>query len=219
MTDAKICGIKTAEALEAAIEAGARWVGFVLFEKSPRNLPLETAAALAGMARGRVRTVVLLVDPDDAKVRDVARVVAPDYLQLHGRESPDRVGEIARLSGLPVIKAVGVATEADVRAAFRYREAPAKANLVLLDAKPPAGAAMPGGHGLTFDWRILSAVPVDMPYMLAGGLTPDNVREAIGRTGAPSVDVSSGVEVAPGDKSAELIRHFLQAVKTANEAL
>jgi phosphoribosylanthranilate isomerase len=218
MTDTKICGIKTPEALEAAIAGGARWIGLVLYEKSPRNMPLATAAALADMARGRVSVVVLTVDPGDDRLAEVVQAVAPDMIQLHGQESPERVAAIRAAFGVRIIKAVGVRTEADVKAAVRYA-APGIADLVLFDAKPPAGVEIPGGHGIPFDWTILAAVPVDMPYMLAGGLTPDNVREAILKTGAPAVDVSSGVETAPGEKSPELIQRFLQAVKTAKQTL
>lgn len=219
MTDAKICGIKTSEALEAAIAGGARFIGLVLYEKSPRNMPLETAAALADMARGRVQVVVLLVDPTDERVAQVAAVVRPDMLQLHGQETPERVAVIRAISQLPIIKAVGVTTEADVRSGLAYYHPGMLADLVLFDAKPPAGAQMPGGHGLAFDWQILAAIPVDMPYMLAGGLNPGNVRECVLKTGAPAVDVSSGVETAPGEKSPELIARFLQAVKTAKQTL
>ena len=218
MTDTKICGIKTSEALAAAIAGGARWIGLVLYEKSPRNMPLATAAALADMARGRVSIVVLMVDPGDDRISDVMHNVGPDLIQLHGQESPERVAAIRATFGVRIIKAVGVRTEADVKAALAYA-APGVADIVLFDARPPVGAEMPGGHGVPFDWQILAAVPVDMPYMLAGGLTPDNVREAILKTGAPFVDVSSGVETAPGEKSPELIQRFLQAVKTAKQTL
>lgn len=218
MTDTKICGIKTPEALEAAIAGGARWIGLVLYEKSPRNMPLATAAALADMARGRVSVVVLTVDPGDDRLAEVVQAVAPDMIQLHGQESPERVAAIRAAFGVRIIKAVGVRTEADVKAAVRYA-APGIADLVLFDAKPPAGVEIPGGHGIPFDWTILAAVPVDMPYMLAGGLNPGNVRECVLKTGAPAVDVSSGVETAPGEKSPELIARFLQAVKTAKQTL
>ncbi|MCB1521758.1 MAG: phosphoribosylanthranilate isomerase [Hyphomicrobiaceae bacterium] len=219
MTDTKICGIKSDDVLEAAIAAGARWVGLVLYGKSPRNMPLETAAALADLARGRASVVVLLVDPGDDLVADVVRSVGPDLIQLHGSETPERVAAIRATYGVRIIKAVGVRSEADVRAALAYYRPNEAADMLLFDAKPPEGSQVPGGHGIPFDWRILAAVPVDMPYMLAGGLTPDNVREAILKTGAPAVDVSSGVETAPGEKSVELIGRFLQAVKTAKETL
>lgn len=219
MTDTKICGIKTSEALEAAISGGARWIGLVLYEKSPRNMPLETAAALADQARGRAAIVVLLVDPSNDRLAEVVRDVEPQFIQLHGQESPDRVAEIRRTYGTRIIKAVGVHNETDVRNALAYYKPGAIADLILFDAKPPQNAERTGGHGVAFDWQILSAVPVGMPYLLAGGLTPDNVREAVLMTGAPAVDVSSGVETAPGEKSTELIGGFLQAVKTAMETL
>lgn len=219
MTDAKICGVKTPEALEAAIAGGARWIGLVLHPKSPRNMPLETAVALADMARGRVSIVVLMVDPADDRLAEVLHAVGPDLLQLHGEETPERVAAIRATFDVRVIKAVGVRTEADVKAALRYLKPGEIADILLLDAKAPPGADIPGGHGVPFDWTILSAVPVDTPYMLAGGLTPGNVREAILKTGAPYVDVSSGVETGPGEKSPELIERFLLAVKTAKQSL
>ena len=219
MTDTKICGIKTSEALEAAIAGGARWIGLVLHDKSPRNLTLQTAAALAEQARGKVAIVVLLADPGDDRLADVVRAVGPHFIQLHGQESAERVAAIRAAFGTRIIKAVGVTSEDDVRAGLEYYKPGQVADLVLFDAKPPSGAKVPGGHGIAFDWQILSAVPVDTPYLLAGGLTPDNVREAIGLTGAPAVDVSSGVETKPGEKSTKLIGDFLQAVKTAMETL
>lgn len=219
MTDTKICGIRTGDALEAAIAGGARWIGLVVFAKSPRHVDLETAASLASLARGRAEIVVLLVDPDDRLIDDVMREVAPDWIQLHGKEDFERVAAIRTKTHRRIIKALGVSTEADVRAGLAYHKPGTLADLLLFDARPPAGASMPGGHGVPFDWRILSAVPVDTPYMLAGGLTPANVRECVLKTGAPAVDVSSGVETAPGEKSTELIHRFLQAVKTAKQTL
>ena len=219
MTGAKIWGGSGEAALEAALDGGARFIGLVFFPKSPRNVSIARAAEIAALARGRIRIVALLVDPDDALIEAVVEDVAPDMLQLHGRETADRVAEIRARFKVPLVKAVGVASEADVAAAFAFHAPGRLADLVLLDAKPPPGSEITGGHGIPFDWRILSAVPIDTPYMLAGGLTPDNVREAIRKTGAPYVDVSSGVETAPGEKSPELIRRFLQAVKTAKQTL
>lgn len=219
MTDAKICGIKTEAALEAAIAGGAQFVGLVLHPKSPRNMPLETAVALAEMARGRAAVVLLLVDPTDDRLAEVIPAVAPDFIQLHGEETPERVTAIRTVYGTPIIKAIGVRQEADVARAMEYLKPGRCADLLLFDAQPPQNAERSGGHGIAFDWSILSAVPMDTPYLLAGGLTPENVREAIRLTGAPGVDVSSGVETAPGEKSPELIGRFLQAVKTAMETL
>lgn len=219
MTDTKICGIKTSEALEAAISGGADFIGLVLHPKSPRNMPLQTAAALAGMARGRTAVVVLLVDPTDERLAEVVASVAPDFIQLHGTESPERVAAIRAAHRIPIIKAIGVREEADVTRAMAYLKPGRCADLLLFDAQPPQNAERSGGHGIPFDWSILAAVPMDTPYLLAGGLNPQNVREAIRLTGAPAVDVSSGVETAPGEKSPELIGRFLQAVKTAMETL
>ncbi len=214
--DVKICGLKTEAALEAALAAGADYVGLVFCEQSPRNLDLATARALAETARGRAKIVALLVDPDDRRLADVLAAVDPDMIQLHGAESPARVGEIARLAKRPVMKAVKVDSAADAEAAIAYC---GKADLILFDAKAPEGraGALPGGNGVAFDWRALESVRGKFPYMLAGGLTPRNVAEAIRLTGASAVDVSSGVESSPGEKDAELIRRFLHAAKTAKQ--
>lgn len=222
-TRVKICGIRTEEALETALQAGADLVGLVLFPRSPRNVSLEEAAALAAHARTHrngVQVVTLLVDPDDALVEAVATRVKPDLIQLHGHETPERVRALRRLSGLPILKAVAVATEADVAAAFDYAEPDGKAAAMLLfDARPPADpGALPGGNGLAFDWRILEAAKDRAPFALAGGLTPENVGAAIALTGADIVDVSSGVESRPGEKDPERIRRFLRAAKAAKEA-
>ncbi|WP_295557514.1 phosphoribosylanthranilate isomerase [uncultured Hyphomicrobium sp.] len=224
-TRVKICGLRTEAALDAALDAGADLVGFVLYPRSPRNVSLAEAATLAQHARtrGGATTVTLLVDPDDALVDRVASEVAPDFIQLHGHETPERVAEIRSRSGLPILKAVPVATAEEVRDALRYL-APGRASLLLFDAKPPADpGALPGGNGLAFDWRILDAVrPAagrdPAPFALAGGLTPENVAQAIALTGASIVDVSSGVESRPGEKDPERIRRFLNAAKAAKEA-
>ncbi|MFN3867888.1 MAG: phosphoribosylanthranilate isomerase [Hyphomicrobiaceae bacterium] len=218
-TEAKICGIRGEAALEAALNGGARWIGLVFVARSPRCLDISRAAELAALARGRIKIVALVADADDAEIDTIVRGVGPDVLQLHGHETMERVAAIRARFGVPVIKAVGVATAADVAAAFRYHAPGRLADLVLLDAKAPPGSDLKGGHGAPFDWMILSAVPIDVPYMLAGGLNPGNVRDCILKTGAPAVDVSSGVETAPGEKSPELIQRFLQAVKTAKQRL
>lgn len=220
-TQVKICGLRSEAALEAALDAGADFVGLVLYPKSPRNVSLDEAEALARHAheQGTAKVVTLLVDPDDALVDSVARRVKPDLIQLHGHETPARAAEIRTRAGLPVMKAVAVAEAEDVAAALTYLAPEGGADLLLFDAKPPAGAgALPGGNGLAFDWRILEGLRAKAPFALAGGLNPDNVAAAIALTGAAIVDVSSGVESRPGEKDPGLIRRFLQAAKAANQA-
>ena len=215
--EVKICGLKTEAALDAALAAGADYVGLVFCTKSPRNLDLATARQLAERARGRAKIVALLVDPDDKQLQDVVAAVAPDIIQLHGSETPERVAEVAKRFGRPVLKAVKVAIADDALAALAYA---GKADRILFDAKAPEGraGALPGGNGLAFDWQALAGVRGKLDYMLAGGLTPANVGEAIRLTGAKAVDVSSGVESRPGEKDPELILRFLRAAKTAREA-
>ena len=208
--DVKICGLSTPESVEAALAAGADLVGFVFYPKSPRNVSLETAAALAALARGRAKIVTLVVDADDALLAAITSSVDPDLIQAHGHESPERIARIKALTGKPVIKALSVRTEADVARARGYAAVP----FILYDAKPPENSALPGGNGLTFDWTILKTA--DRPLMLSGGLMPGNVAEAIRVTGAAMVDVSSGVESAPGIKDVELIRKFIEAAKRAS---
>jgi phosphoribosylanthranilate isomerase len=212
-TKVKICGLKTEAALEAALAGGADYVGLVFFPPSPRNLAPETARGLAVRARGRAAIVALMVDPDDALIEAVVAAADPDMLQLHGEETPERVAEVRRRWGKPVMKAIRVETAADAEAALRYRTT---ADLVLFDARAPQESTRPGGNGAPFDWRALARVKDRVSYMLSGGLTPDNVAEAIRATGARMVDVSSGVETRPGEKDPELIRRFLRAAKGAN---
>ena len=209
-TKVKICGLKTEAALEAALDGGADYVGFVFFPPSPRNVGLATAKLLAGKARSRAKVVALMVDPPDDLIGEVATVVAPDILQMHGRETPERVAEIRSRWGIPVMKAVPVETADDARAAVHYSPA---ADLILFDARAPADSARPGGNGAPFDWRTLLGVTEGIAFVLSGGLTPDNVAEAIRLTGATIVDVSSGVESRPGEKDSDLIRRFLRAAK------
>lgn len=214
-TKVKICGLKTPEAVEAAVTAGADYIGLVFFEKSPRNVSIKQAKDLTRLARElspHVKIVALLVDPADSDVRAVARAVEPDYLQLHGRESPERVSEIKAMIGIAIIKAAGITTSDDVQSAMQYDQV---ADLLLFDAKAPKGAATPGGNGIAFDWQALEPAQGQIGFVLSGGLTPDNVAEAIKLVGPMAVDVSSGVEVSQGTKDPELIRHFLAAVKTA----
>ncbi|MGZ5822354.1 MAG: phosphoribosylanthranilate isomerase [Hyphomicrobium sp.] len=214
--EVKICGLKTEAALDAALGSGADYVGLVFCAASPRNLDFETAHRLAERARGRAKIVTLLVDPDDTLLDLVVAAVAPDIIQLHGSETPQRVAEVSKRLGRPVLKAVKVADADDALGALIYS---GKADRILFDAKPVpgAGSALPGGNGVPFDWEALEGVRGKLDYMLAGGLTPANVAEAIRLTGASAVDVSSGVESRPGEKDPELIRSFLQAAKTARE--
>ena len=213
-TKVKICGLTTEAALEAALAGGADYVGLVFFPPSPRNLSPEAARPLAARARGRAKLVALMVDPDDALLDAVVASVDPDILQLHGEEPPERVAEVRRRWAKPVMKAVKVETAEDAEAALRYRGA---ADLILFDARAPKDATRPGGNGAPFDWGTLARVKDKVAYMLSGGLTPDNVAEAIRVTGAAIVDVSSGVEASPGKKDPDLIRRFLQAAKAANQ--
>lgn len=215
----KICGIGTPEALDAALGAGAEWFGLVFYPRSPRNVSLETARALVRHARGRIPAVALLVDPTDEQLDEVVSTVAPQWLQLHGSESPGRVAEIRQRFGLPVIKAIRVAGEAEARQAIAYDGI---ADMVLFDAQPPADdvGALPGGNGVPFDWRVLkNMTPGKRRFILSGGLTPRNVQEAIAATGAEIVDVSSGVESAPGVKDPALIRSFVEAARHAAVAV
>lgn len=210
----KICGIKDEAALFAAVESRADLVGFVFYRKSPRYLSPEAAAPLATYVRGVAGSVALVVDADDALIDEVVSVVDPDMLQLHGSETPERVAEIRRRTGKPVMKALQVATAADAARALDFVDA---ADMILFDAKPPPGAALPGGNGVPFDWRALESVRGRVPFMLSGGLTPDNVAEAVRLTGARAVDVSSGVESSPGVKDPALIARFLGAAKAIKQ--
>ena len=209
-TKVKICGIRSSETLAAALDAGADYVGFVFFPPSPRHLSPAEAAPLAKTARGRALCVALVVDADNALLDAIVRDVAPGVLQLHGKEAPERVAEIAQRTGLPLIKAISVSSMADAECAALYRPHCA---LILFDAKPPKDGPLPGGNGVAFDWHHLDTVKHQHPFMLSGGLTPENVAAAIRLTGADIVDVSSGVETAPGVKSSNLIRKFIAAAK------
>ncbi|MEF3365885.1 phosphoribosylanthranilate isomerase [Methylocystis sp. 9N] len=205
----KICGLSTPETLRAAIDAGADFAGFVFFEKSPRHLGLEAARRLGPIAQGRIRKVALTVDADDAALDAIVAALAPDYLQLHGAETPARVKEVKTRYGLPLIKAIGVAARNDVETAGDYEGV---ADIILFDAKPAPGAAVPGGAGVSFDWDLLRGVTAK-DWMLSGGLDSENVAEAIRRSGARAVDVSSGVERERGVKDAEKIAAFVSATR------
>ncbi len=221
---AKICGIRTVDVLDASIAGGADFVGFVFYPRSPRNVSLAEAGDLAARARlqgdrrqgdRRVRTVALTVDADDALLADIVAAMEPDLVQLHGAETPERVADITSRFGVGTMKAISVETAADVGKADAYKSV---CDRILFDAKAPKGmsGALPGGNGLSFDWRLMAGVAERMDFMLSGGLNPDNVAAAIRLTGAWAVDVSSGVEDSPGEKSTALIARFLQAVKAAN---
>lgn len=215
MAIAKICGLSTPEAVEAALAGGAAYAGFMFFAASPRNVSIETAAALAEPARGRMKVVAVTVDPDDALVLRLRAELRPDYIQLHGREPPARVAEVARLAGAGTIKVIPVSTASDVEQAAAYESA---ADLLMFDTKAPAEASRPGGHGASFDWTLLAGRSFVRPWLLAGGLTPDNVTAAIAASGAPIVDVSSGVEGPGGLKDPALIGRFLAAAQATSRA-
>jgi phosphoribosylanthranilate isomerase len=208
----KICGLSTLDTLDAALDAGADMVGFVFFPPSPRHLSLDLARELGARVEGRALKVALSVDADDATLAASIDALGPDMLQLHGNETPERVAEIRRRFGLPVMKALGVSDAADLAAINRYAGA---VDRVLLDAKPPKGATRPGGNAKAFDWRILAGAAIATPWMLSGGLDPDNVNEAIAITGATAIDVSSGVESAPGVKDRGLIADFIRRARAA----
>ena len=205
----KICGLSTPESVAAASASGASYVGFVFFPKSPRFVSVDLARDLAIEVPVGVAKVALVVNADDALLDQITDTVPLDMLQLHGTEPPERVTEVRARYGLPVMKAVGVADADDLAALEVYSQV---ADQLLVDAKPPKNAVLPGGNGLTFDWRLIANRRWSVPWMLAGGLIPENVGEAISLTGARQVDVSSGVEEAPGVKDLEKIREFLSAV-------
>jgi phosphoribosylanthranilate isomerase len=204
----KICGISTVDDVHACAGAGANYMGLVFFEKSPRNITIPAARDLALAAPVGLAKVALVVNPSDAELDAIAGTVPLDMIQLHGRETPERVAEVKARYGLPVMKAVGIADANDLPKLESYFGV---ADQILVDAKPPKGGELPGGNGLSFDWRLIAGRRWPCPWMLAGGLTPENVAEAVKMTGTKQVDVSSGVEDAPGQKNAELIQKFVQS--------
>lgn len=208
----KICGLSTEATLDAALDAGVDHVGFVAFPRSPRHVTAERAAALAARARGRAGVVLLTVDMADAELDALVAAVKPDTLQLHGQETPERAAQLKRRHGLAVWKAVPVSGAADLAAVALYDGV---ADRVLFDARPPKDAALPGGNGVAFDWRLLDRLDPKLRFVLSGGLAPENVAEALAVVRAPAVDVSSGVESAPGVKDPERIRAFVAAVRGA----
>ncbi len=209
---AKICGLKTREDIEAAADAGAAYVGLNFFPKSPRSVSIAQAAMLAAEAPLGLCKVGLVVNPTDSELDAIVGSVPLDMIQLHGGESVERVAEVKSRYGLPVMKVIGVAEAADLAPIDLYSQV---ADQIMIDAKAPKGAVLPGGNGISFDWTLLAGKKYwQAPWMLAGGLTPENVAEAIRKTGARQVDVASGVESAPGVKDAELMRAFAAASRS-----
>jgi phosphoribosylanthranilate isomerase len=208
----KICGLSTPDALDVAIEAGADMVGFVFFPPSPRHIGFETAQALGRRVNGRAQKVALTVDADEEFIGAIVEALKPDMLQLHGMESTDRVDAIRQTFGLPVMKALPIAVKGDLDRIARYAGV---ADRLLFDARAPREATRPGGLGKTFDWHLLENLDPGVPFMLSGGLDAGNVGEALRITRAPGVDVSSGVERAPGEKDADKIRSFIRAAREA----
>lgn len=211
----KICGINSAEAADAAARGGADFAGLVFHPKSPRHVMPEVARSLAQRLRGRVRLVALVVDPRDEDIVHVMNNAVPDFLQLHGAESPARVSEIRERFGIPLIKVLPIAEAADFAMVPAYEET---ADMLMFDAKPPANADRTGGHGVAFDWQLLRSQTISRPWFLAGGLSPENVARAIAASNAPGVDVSSGVEIASGVKSPEMIESFIAAARSTQFA-
>lgn len=210
MTHVKICGLKTPDAVDTALAGGARWVGFVVFPKSPRHIAPQAAAALARRARGRADTVAVTVDADDTLLAEIRAAFAPDWIQLHGQEGPARVAAVRAYAGKGVIKALPIARGEDFAAAAQFADA---ADWLMFDAKAPPEADRPGGHGASFDWQLLAGRRFARPWMLSGGLNPENLPAALAASQAPAVDVSSGVESAPGIKDAARIAAFLAAAR------
>lgn len=207
----KICGIKTERILDAAIDAGTDMVGFMHFVRSPRHVDIDTLQELISAARGRVETCVVLVNPDNSCVMEVA-ALSPDWIQLHGPETPHRVEAIREEAGIAILKACSIATADDIAAVAGFADC---ADRILIDAKAPKGAERPGGNGLTFDWSLLKALDPQLPFMLSGGLTPHTVAAAVKSIRPMGVDVSSGVETAPGTKDARLIAAFITNARAA----
>lgn len=209
--DVKICGINSAEALDAAVEGGAKMLGFVFFDKSPRAVSRDEARDLLARVPQGILKVALMVDPDDLKAQSIGRDLPFDMIQLHGAESVERVAALKAITGLVAMKAVGIAGGEDIARAHEYEDV---CDYILLDAKPPKDAVLPGGNALRFDWTLIKGEKWLKPWLLAGGLNADNLAEAVKTSGTSFVDVSSGVEDAPGHKSVEKIRAFLALSRT-----
>jgi phosphoribosylanthranilate isomerase len=211
--DIKICGLRTADTVDRAVSRGATHVGFIFFPKSPRDIAPEIAGDLADRIRGKAKIVAVTVDATDEELDDIVHLLRPDILQMHGHESPERLLHVKALYGLPVMKAFSVRDAADLDRVDPYIGV---ADRFLFDAKAPAGSELPGGNGVSFDWSIMASLDDSLDYMLSGGLNKDNVAEAIASTGARGIDISSGVESAPGVKDLEMIDAFFQAIAKAN---
>jgi phosphoribosylanthranilate isomerase len=212
----KICGLSTRETLDAALRAGADMVGFVFFPPSPRHLDLMLARELGEQAKGRAVKVALTVDADDATLANIVEVLRPDILQLHGKETVARLRDIRQRFGLPVMKAIAVETTADLASLPGYA---AVADRILFDARAPGEATRPGGLGAVFDWHALENLDLELPFMVSGGLNSENVAQAVRVTRAGGVDVSSGVERAPGIKDVEMIGAFIRAARVTEELM
>ncbi|MEM8685980.1 MAG: phosphoribosylanthranilate isomerase [Pseudomonadota bacterium] len=214
MVKVKICGLSEPETMAAALDAGADYVGLMFYEPSPRNIDYETARALSAQIGSRAKKVAVTVDADDQRIDQIMEAIAPDYIQAHGTETPERVAAMTTRTGVPVIKAIKVKDAGDIASATQYSEA---ANLVLFDSKAPESLenALPGGNGIAFDWGLMDAGASRPQFMLSGGLHRDNLREAVRITKAPIIDVSSGVERAPGVKDVNLIKAFMDAARQA----
>ncbi|HVW58070.1 MAG TPA: phosphoribosylanthranilate isomerase [Rhizobiaceae bacterium] len=210
--DIKICGLKTKEALDAALEGGASHVGFIFFPKSPRFIDPTAAGALREVARGKAKAVAVIVDADDETLDAIVAGMVPDLLQFHGRESPERLAELKARYGLPVIKALPIREAGDLAT---IRSFLGVADRFLFDAKPPKGAELPGGNGVSFDWSLLAGLDPSIDYLLSGGLNADNIGDALSLLQPGGIDVSSGVESAPGVKDVKLIVDFFRSVRMA----
>lgn len=213
--DIKICGLKTEEAVDRAVALGATHVGFIFFQKSPRHIEPADAGRLADRVRGKAKIVSVSVDADNDDLDEIIDLIRPDMLQLHGKESPERVLTVKAVTGLPVMKAFSIRSADDLRQIDAYEGI---ANRYLFDAKPPIGSELPGGNGIPFDWRLLAALDPSIDYMLSGGLNKDNVAEALAIARPRGIDVSSGVESSPGVKDLKMMDEFFDAVHRAQQA-
>jgi phosphoribosylanthranilate isomerase len=211
--DIKICGLKTPEAVDRAVERGATHIGFIFFAKSPRNIEPDIAGMLADRVRGRTKIVAVTVDADADDLDEIIALLRPDILQFHGHESPERLLTVKAMTGLPIMKAFSIREPDDLRRIEPYIGI---ADRFLFDAKPPIGSDLPGGNGVTFDWSLLRSLDESVNYMLSGGLNKDNIADALSETGARGIDISSGVESAPGIKDLQMMDDFFAAVAEAS---